>query len=520
MSLETRFPGANGSRGHRGGRGSWEGFRVEARYRVTVPKDASADVSLVNGNVRTNGVEGDLELGTVNGAVEVKGARRDVQLKSVNGKVDASFAALPKGARVECEAVNGSVVLRLPKDASFQLSARTLSGDILSSFPLPPRAAETEADEARAEAEARRAEAAAERERSRAERERARAEKGADEDFEKEMARFEREMAEFSRQMAAVSREIARSVRVDLDRSYEGTVAGGGATVKATTVNGTVSVLAEGTAPADAKSLVGGKRSWSVKSTHVVPVPPVPPAPPVPGVPPVPPAPHGHEGSYVRGDVEGDVVATLTIGDIRLGNVSGQVKVKTHSGQVRVASAGKGAVLSTSGGSIRIERVKGGLEATSLGGDITVGEAEGDVRVQTMGGDIRLRSARGPVVAKTSGGDIDLRRVDGGVKAETMGGSIDCEVVGRDLGTGVELVSAGGDVTVTLPPTVKADVEVQVSGAEPDENVVVSDFKELLVTQRSGRHNLSVRAEGKLNGGGPKVLLKTTSGTVTVRRGP
>ena len=59
-------------------------------------------------------------------------------------RIDAVAQALSADAEVSTlQTVNGHVALTLPKDAKFDLSASTMNGTIASTFPLPPRAAET-----------------------------------------------------------------------------------------------------------------------------------------------------------------------------------------------------------------------------------------------------------------------------------------------------------------------------------------------------------------------------------------
>jgi hypothetical protein len=136
-----------------------------------------------------------------------------------------------------------------------------------------------------------------------------------------------------------------------------------------------------------------------------------------------------------------------------------------------------------------------------------------------MGGDVRLRSAKGPVVAKTAGGDVRLLRVAGPVRAETAGGEVFCEIVSRDAGA-VELSTGGGDVTLVLPANFRGDVEVNVRSVDSDGSYVVSEFPQIVVVSHRGPGEGVVRAEGKLNGGGPKVSINASSGTVHIRKGP
>ncbi len=69
---------------------------------------------------------------------------------------------------------------------------------------------------------------------------------------------------------------------------------------------------------------------------------------------------------------------------------------------------------------------------------------------------------------------------------------------------------------MTLPANYKADLEVHVTGGDPESDAIVSQFPEVSISKRSG--NLS--GEGRLNGGGPKLVIRSTSGVVTIRKGP
>ncbi|MDL2718837.1 MAG: hypothetical protein PT977_13885 [Acidobacteriota bacterium] len=71
-------------------------------------------------------------------------------------------------------------------------------------------------------------------------------------------------------------------------------------------------------------------------------------------------------------------------------------------------------------------------------------------------------------------------------------------------------------MTLTLPSNYKADLEIRVTGGEADSDAIVTQFPEITVSRRSG----SSSGEGKLNGGGPKLTIRSNSGVVTIRRGP
>ena len=544
LSLYTEEPGVTVRRSGRGwnvrSRGD-DQWRSETKYRITVPASMSVQVSAVNGGVNVTGVSAPVELTTVNGMITLAGARRDAKLNTVNGTIVAGFTDLPKGAGLDLRTVNGGIALTLPAKAGFRLEGHTMSGEILSSFSLPTPAPEAvrDRDEANAERERIRAEQRKLRDEIRKkEKDKARTEKDGGDDIVIDLSELNEAMAELNREMAGLSQEISRSITVNLNRAYEGTVGDGGATVRVSNLNGKILVLAEGTTEAQAKRLT------SPRATHVVTVPPMPslprivvrehpmpepapapravpapPAPPVAGLAPVaplapiPPDPWGR--SITVGDVSGDYTPAIASGDVTVGKVSGRVTITSRSGQIRVREAGKGAEVSTAGGDIRVEAVTGDLKATTFGGDIRAGSVSGDARLETSGGDVVVRSAGGAVTARTGGGDVVLKKVRGPVTARTSGGSITCEITSTG-GAGGELTTSGGDVTVTLPANVRADLEIHVTGGEVDPDSITSQFPEVSVARRSGH----LLGEGRLNGGGAKLVIRSTSGVVTVKKGP
>jgi DUF4097 and DUF4098 domain-containing protein YvlB len=556
LSLYTEEPGIHVRRSGHG----WNvqshddrDWRSETKYRITVPASLRVDVSAVNGAVNVTGVAAPLELTTVNGKITVAGGRRDAKLNTVNGAIEAAFSELPKGAILDVRTVNGGIVLTLPAKAGFHLEGHTMSGEILSSFGFPVATASDESverDEVNAAREKIRAEqrklreemrrkdqekARKDQERARKDQEKSLKDQSGDEDVVIDLSELNEAMGELNREMENLGREISRSITVNLNRAYEGTVGDGGASVQVSNLNGRILVLAEGTTEAQAKRLT------SPRSTRVVTVPPVPniprivvrehvmPAAPVAVAPPVtamappaiaaapaapiPPDPWGR--SIVVGDVAGDYAPAIASGDVTVGKVSGRVTITSRSGQIRLAGAGKGAEVSTAGGDIRVESVTGDLKATTFGGDIRAGHVSGDARLETSGGDVVVRSAGGSVSARTGGGDIVLKKVRGPVTARTSGGSITCEISGT-AGPGGDLSTSGGDVTVTLPANYKADVEIHVTGGEPDSDSIVSQFPGISVSRRSGQ----LFGEARLNGGGPKLVIRSSSGVVTIKKGP
>lgn len=528
LSLVTEIPG---SKARRFPQGRWrvrvqdeDLGRVEARYAVTLPAGVPATVSAVSGRIVVKGMTSDLKLSTVNGGIEVDGARGNLKLETVNGNIDASAAELAKEAEVSLKSVSGNLVLRLPAAAGFRFEGKTMSGEILSTFPFPAMTpAPGSSREAAARAVRTRAEAAGRRSR----------ETVRIESLDEDLAEVNRALAEMSRELARLSTEIAREVSINLHRSIGGTVGGGGAVVRMSNLNGRIVLLSEGSTEAQAKPLLG-IRTPRIAEGMAPPAPPAPvsppapmprlaraPSPPSPAVAPAPPEPPAfpEPGDFgrglVRGDLPGDFVAADVEGDVSLGRVSGKVRVSASWGQIHVLAAGKGAELSTAGGDITVDAVTGDLVAATAAGDVRAGSISGDARLETTGGDVVVKSGGGAVTARTTAGDITLRRIRGPVVAQTSGGSVLCEIVSI-VRPGVEVTTGGGDVTLVLPANYRGDVDVRVTGVDSDEDYIVSQFPEVAVVKRETLQ----RAEGKLGGGGPRIAVRTAAGVVRIRKGP
>src|SRR5439155_21700953 len=107
--------------------------------------------------------------------------------------------------------------------------------------------------------------------------------------------------------------------------------------------------------------------------------------------------------------------------------------------------------------------------------------------------------------------------VKGRVQAETGGGDVRVAVISHEVKGGISIRNSGGNVSLTLPADFHGQVELDVRGADgSDETLIRSDFPEIAVT----RHRAMQSAAGTLNGGGPRVVVSTRSGTIRLRKGP
>lgn len=194
-------------------------------------------------------------------------------------------------------------------------------------------------------------------------------------------------------------------------------------------------------------------------------------------------------GSIQVDDLEGEVKSATSGGSLRFGNIRGPVWGRT------------------SGGSIALQSSVGDADVETSGGSIDIGDVDGRVRAETSGGSIRIARARGSVRAETSGGSIRVDEVMGAIDASTSGGSVSA-FISQQPAADCRLSTSGGGVAVRLADGLAVDVDAAASGGR-----VTSDF--VLGDESKTRSSL----RGKLNGGGPKLVLRTSGGGVRIDRG-
>jgi hypothetical protein len=241
-------------------------------------------------------------------------------------------------------------------------------------------------------------------------------------------------------------------------------------------------------------------------------------------------------GGMVRLDGIGqDAIARTAGGEMRLGRIGGSLNCATGGGTIRADAIGGNAEFSTGGGEIWVREVQGAMRAATAGGNIHVERSGGEVVANSGGGLIEIAQAGGTVVATTTGGSIEvgggkniqcetdagtirLKGADGALRAATANGMILAEVrPGATLGHSI-LAASKGDIIVYLPSNLAVTVKAQSAPGEgPGAGMagrILSEFGEI----HSWRDRRSVRAEGRLNGGGPVLELAVAGGTIHLRR--
>ncbi|HEY8132846.1 MAG TPA: DUF4097 family beta strand repeat-containing protein [Thermoanaerobaculia bacterium] len=194
-------------------------------------------------------------------------------------------------------------------------------------------------------------------------------------------------------------------------------------------------------------------------------------------------------------------------GDIKVGNLQGQARCKTSGGSISLGRIDGPATANTSGGDVSIEGARGNVDLHTSGGGIRIGDVTGSIQAKTSGGSIEIHHAGGDLYARSSGGGITIDEALSMVDASTSGGSIRARLAQQPRGDS-RLSTSGGGITVSLAPTVAVDLDAHTSGGDVDTDVPVT------LLGKQGDSSL----EGKINGGGPKLVLRSSGGDIRVRK--
>jgi hypothetical protein len=230
-------------------------------------------------------------------------------------------------------------------------------------------------------------------------------------------------------------------------------------------------------------------------------------------------------------------------GVLRVGLTTGTIKVTAHQG--------KEVLISTRTDRTEHERVErqGMRRIRNLSGGLTVEEERNEMRVsasnpnQHITLDIQAPTQTslvlstvndGDIIVSGVSGDIEVNNTNGGVTLTGVSGTVVAHALNEDVvatmtavaGKPMSFTSLNGDINVTLPSTLKADVRLQ-----PGNGDVYSDFDIEMQApvlrqeggQRQGGGKYVVKVEqtmiGKINGGGPEITFKTFNGDIRIKKG-
>jgi hypothetical protein len=213
----------------------------------------------------------------------------------------------------------------------------------------------------------------------------------------------------------------------------------------------------------------------------------------------------------IKGDFDRNLLDKFKFGMFRSSSLDVQFNItvpnqfynniNTAGGDISVKGLKNKQEGNTSGGDIFIENCFGEVWFKTSGGSIEVRNCSGSINMATKGGDISVHNSVGGIDLQTSGGDITLDDVNGKINGETSGGKINCRALENK---GMYLKTSGGGIRIKLPIGTKGNLEASTS------------FGEVNCAFPFDGTSKKTKMEGKFNGGGELIKLKTSGGDIKI----
>jgi hypothetical protein len=170
---------------------------------------------------------------------------------------------------------------------------------------------------------------------------------------------------------------------------------------------------------------------------------------------------------------DADLTAHSGDGSIEVDSINGTLDLTAGDGSVTVQDAK---------GNLRFHTGDGHIEARGLDGQVDASSGDGHINVEGRFDSLRLKAGDGSVTARAAAGS----KVNGAWTINTGDGSVDLEIPG-DLQANIEASTEDGHISLGLPITVEGTFS-------------------------------SSRIQGKLNGGGPPVTIRTGDGSIHLNK--
>lgn len=146
------------------------------------------------------------------------------------------------------------------------------------------------------------------------------------------------------------------------------------------------------------------------------------------------------------------------------------------------------------------------LDVVTVNGGLRLAGTRGDASLGTTNGGIEVEKAEGRLDLETTNGAIQVADSAGSVEAETTNGGIEIELHDVSDGDDMRFSTTNGAVTLRLPRNIRVSLDAAVSNGR-----VSSDFEVDGADARNRR-----RLSGDINGGGGRLVVRTTNGSVTI----
>ena len=208
-------------------------------------------------------------------------------------------------------------------------------------------------------------------------------------------------------------------------------------------------------------------------------------------------------------DTAGDVNVEMKKGDATIADTKGDVKVSGKGGAIEVTDASGG--LTVDGdfyGPVRADKVLKGVRLLSMKTDMTLSALTG--HLEAGSGNLDIADAPGNLTVRTHDTEISLDNPSGRVNLDNRNASVNVRFSSPPK-EDVSINNSSSDIALTLPGSSSFEITADCRLCDID-----SEFPGLTATKNeAGDAHLA----GKYGSGkGPKISLKTSYGSIAIRR--
>jgi hypothetical protein len=212
----------------------------------------------------------------------------------------------------------------------------------------------------------------------------------------------------------------------------------------------------------------------------------------------------------VRG-TSGDVSVDMRRGDAKISDTKGDVKVSGRGGSIEVVNAsGSFTINGEFVGPIRAERVTKGVRFVSHRTDLTLTQLSG--HMEAGSGNLEVVDAPGNLILRTRDEDITIENASGKINIDDRNSNIQVRFSSPPKDD-IQITNSSAPITLTLPESSSFEILADCHSGEIDSEFESDSLK--ASSTESGDSHL----EGKYGRGrGPKIILKTSYGSISIHK--
>lgn len=237
---------------------------------------------------------------------------------------------------------------------------------------------------------------------------------------------------------------------------------------------------------------------------------------------------HNDHGDVSVSDMDKPVVVNTTTGDVEVRDTAGDVTIDTQRGDVKVSDTkgnvkigGRGGEVNVSGatgaltidgefrGPVRADKIAKGVRFVSHRTDLTISQLSG--HMEAGPGNLEIADAPGNLTLRANSDDISIENPGGKLKVENRNGNIEVRFPTPPK-EDIEITNSSSPITLILPESSSFEVVADCHSCDIDSEFSADSLKQ---TSTGGDAHL----EGKYGKGrGPKIILKTSYGSISIRK--